>query len=113
MTPERKRERNRKAVHKYRFVHKDEWPEIRRRISRRFHLKKTFGISEEEYTQMLLKQNGVCAICGEAEKRRNLAIDHDHHTGKIRALLCMRCNVKIDWFNKHFDKAVQYLGLKI
>jgi hypothetical protein len=39
-------------------------------------------------------QNGQCAICGipqESEDRR-LAVDHCHKTGKVRELLCMKCN---------------------
>lgn len=61
-------------------------------------LKKCFGIDLEKYQQMLLQQNGVCAICGRPEiatyngKIRMLAVDHDHKTGEIRGLLCQRCN---------------------
>jgi hypothetical protein len=53
---------------------------------------------EAEYAAMLAAQNGVCAACGKPETGRNqygpvsLAVDHDHVTGKVRALLCMRCN---------------------
>lgn len=45
-----------------------------------------------EYDQLLTKQNGVCAICGRPPKTRRLDIDHDHKTGAIRGLLCVRCN---------------------
>ncbi len=47
---------------------------------------------------MLEEQNGVCAICGKPEtkifknKVISLAVDHDHKTGKVRSLLCYRCN---------------------
>ena len=42
---------------------------------------------------MLEAQNGVCAICGEARpEERTLHVDHDHETGAIRGLLCVRCN---------------------
>lgn len=65
---------------------------------RRAVMKRTFGISLEEYDVLHDKQNGVCAICGECETTpyrdgvRRLAVDHDHVTGRIRGLLCVNCN---------------------
>jgi hypothetical protein len=37
-------------------------------------------------------QGNLCAICGKAD---NLHIDHDHNTGKIRGLLCAKCNIAL------------------
>jgi hypothetical protein len=62
--------------------------------------KKKFGISLDEYNQILESQDGLCAICNQPETQQcyktgvpyNLAVDHDHKTGKIRQLLCSRCN---------------------
>ena len=57
------------------------------------HLQRNFGISLEEYHEMIGKQGNRCAICGESEtaerngKKLALAVDHDHKTGKIRELL--------------------------
>ncbi len=62
------------------------------------HIRKTYGITYQQYEEMLEKQNGVCAICKKCEtlkqkgKTRRLCIDHDHTTGKIRGLLCDKCN---------------------
>lgn len=69
----------------------------RRDVVRKSTLKNTFGITLEEYDEMLLKQNGVCAICGggQVTGKTNLAVDHCHHTGKVRGLLCNRCNTGI------------------
>lgn len=58
---------------------------------RKHHLKTTYGISVTDYEQMLKKQNGKC-ICGRDNGKINLHVDHDHKTGKIRGLLCYRCN---------------------
>lgn len=61
-------------------------------------LKQAYGISFEEYQTMVQKQNGVCVVCERPEKVRwkgrltKLAVDHDHKTGKVRGLLCQRCN---------------------
>lgn len=64
------------------------------------NLKRKYGLTREQYNDKLRSQNYVCAICGEPEKSfdhrsnttRRLAVDHCHKTGKIRDLLCWRCN---------------------
>ena len=62
-------------------------------VYRRHHLKR-FGLSVEQYDLMLQQQNGVCAICKQLEtgKTINLCVDHCHKTGKVRGLLCGKCN---------------------
>jgi hypothetical protein len=60
---------------------------------RKSYLKRTYGITLEQYEVMLAAQGGVCAICQEARpEERTLHVDHDHVTGEIRGLLCFRCN---------------------
>ncbi len=53
-----------------------------------------YNFSFEEFRCLNDSQNGLCAICGEPESRDGylLSVDHDHETGKIRGLLCSRCN---------------------
>jgi hypothetical protein len=53
---------------------------------------KQLGVTDEEYAVMLEAQGGGCAICGAKPKTRRLHVDHDHATGKVRGLLCHRCN---------------------
>lgn len=60
-------------------------------------LKKKFGITIENYNQRLAEQNGLCAVCGEAETHKRLAVDHNHKTGQIRGLLCGRCNPAVGY----------------
>ena len=56
-------------------------------------LKQEYGITLEEYQARLKSQDYLCAICQKPNSsRRNFAVDHDHMTGKIRGLLCSRCN---------------------
>lgn len=63
-------------------------PELRRR----WHLQQKYKLSQTDYEAMLRDQREVCAICSEAPKTRPLAVDHCHATGRIRSLLCVRCN---------------------
>lgn len=57
--------------------------------------KSRYGITWTEYQRLLEKQAGGCAICGviKLEDNKALAIDHDHQTGKVRGLLCRKCNI--------------------
>jgi Recombination endonuclease VII len=66
---------------------------------RDYKILKQFGVTASEYDRMLVAQNGVCAICRQEESSRHqkgsvkrLAVDHCHSTGKVRGLLCERCN---------------------
>lgn len=58
-----------------------------------------YGLTLADFRAMLEAQNGLCAICGNPETvvKRNgtlvkLSVDHDHMTGRVRELLCQRCN---------------------
>jgi hypothetical protein len=69
---------------------------------------------------MVEAQGGLCAICFKPEVRRKedgtlraLAVDHDHVTGRIRKLLCHRCNLGLGHFDDDIMRlvsAVTYLG---
>lgn len=62
-------------------------------------LRARYGIGVQEYNQLLESQNGVCAICKETcPTGRNLAVDHSHKSGKVRGLLCVRCNQGLGHF---------------
>jgi hypothetical protein len=72
-------------------------------------VKKLYGIDVEDVKRMEIAQDFCCAICKE---RRRLAIDHDHETGKIRSLLCGKCNTGIGQFDENPDlllKAAEYV----
>ena len=62
-----------------------------RMSARASRLKKEYGITPGDYDKMLLRQDGKCFVCG-AHGGRRLHIDHDHKTGKVRALLCAQDN---------------------
>ena len=62
------------------------------------HLQRSYGITLNEYNQMLLDQNHQCAVCGTTEpggKHGKFMVDHCHTTGRVRGLLCKRCNIAL------------------
>lgn len=87
----------------------------RKEMNRALSLKKKFGISVEQYDNMLIAQNGVCAIChGLNGNKHNLAVDHDHKTGAIRQLLCQRCNTSIGLLEEDtalLQKMIDYIKM--
>jgi hypothetical protein len=54
-----------------------------------------YGMTAERWHSTLIAQSGRCAIC--AEPMTVPSVDHDHHTGRARALLCQRCNSMIGY----------------
>lgn len=65
-------------------------------------LKKAYGITEEDYQQMLTNQGGLCGVCKKPQKSgRRLAVDHCHKTKRIRGLLCQSCNSKVEKFEAY------------
>lgn len=56
------------------------------------NVQRIYGLAPGEYQQMLDRQDGRCAICGNKPVTIRLAVDHDHTTGRVRGLLCRRCN---------------------
>lgn len=91
-------------------------PEKVQASSRRAYLKKAFGITPEQYDEMLAAQGGVCAICGgtESGNGKRFHVDHDHTTGAIRGILCHHCNLALGHFKddpKRLAQAIAYLGV--
>lgn len=67
-------------------------PDIRKH-RHRVQTIKSYGITEEDFNIMLEKQENKCAICKDTDWGRfSPCIDHNHTTGKVRGLLCNRCN---------------------
>jgi hypothetical protein len=89
-------------------------PEDKKEKARWYHIKRTYGISQAEYEEMLEEQNYCCAICQrhESEFTKRLSVDHDHATLEIRGLLCDFCNSR--FLGRHsnpilFRAAADYL----
>lgn len=80
-------------------------------------LRRKYGLTMEDYEQLLVSQNCVCALCKRPERARHqngrvrhLAVDHDHATGVVRGLLCYACNVHVGYFESiGMDALAAYL----
>ena len=107
-----------RRVRAYKEAHKDEvtagaawYYKKSGQRHRRHHLKKLYGLTESQYTEMKERQNGACAICG-IISQKPLHIDHNHTTGKVRALLCTQCNSMLGYARDSVEmlrKGVEYL----
>lgn len=90
------------------------WDGVHHMNSTRCRLCRTLprhGLTYDEYQGLLAYQKGVCAICKE-DDGRDLVIDHDHDTGRVRGLLCRGCNVGIGMLGEgdHLHNAIDYLS---
>ena len=78
-------------------------------VIRLWPIKLKYGLSQEEYREMVIKQGGKCLICN---KKKDLYVDHDHQSGIVRGLLCYNCNIGIGLFYEnidHLNNAIKYL----
>lgn len=82
---------------------------------REARLRAEYGINAERYEAMLTQQGGGCAICGVPQGSRRgerLAVDHCHHSGRVRGLLCANCNRGIGLLEdrpERLRRAAEYL----
>lgn len=100
-------ERQKKGQKRWYGKHKE-----RRRFYSRVSRLRRYGLTVEEYETLLTEQDGVCAICKKAPKKKRLHVDHDHDTGNVRGLLCFNCNFGLSWFKEEprlLGKAKKYL----
>jgi hypothetical protein len=74
---------------------------------------KRYGINAKDYKQMFDEQNGVCKICQKpCLSRQFLSVDHCHQTGKVRGLLCVKCNTALGMLDdniQNLTSAIEYL----
>lgn len=72
-------------------------------------LARHFGMELGDYDKMLTAQNGVCAICKKPPLTKPLNVDHCHKSGKVRGLLCVKCNTHLGFVEKHLGAITSYL----
>lgn len=116
MTPEEKTARDRAYARAYYQLHKEAILARNRanrrknpageRTRKRVSLLDQYGITPAQFDAMVLEQGGCCAIC---DKPAVLAVDHDHNSGQVGGLLCLRCNLGLSTVERYPVRAVEYL----
>jgi hypothetical protein len=101
LTEKRKRRKEQEAVKK-------------RQDNRWLAIYSMFRLTREQWQVIYNKQNGMCAICGKSQDKLGytLQVDYDHNAGRVRGLLCKRCNLGIGMFGEdveNINKAISYL----
>lgn len=85
---------------------------------RRAKLKTDYGLTMEQFDQLLVAQGGKCALCGATEHGRkqrlhpgghkwledSWPVDHCHKDGRVRGLLCHPCNANLGGYESLMDK---------
>jgi len=79
------------------------------------HRAERYGLTPERYARIVAEQGDVCAICTAEQPGGNGSwhVDHDHATGKVRGLLCLKCNAGLGQFQDRADvlaAAITYLA---
>lgn len=86
-----------------------------RENERRSKMKRLYGVTPEEYDAMLVAQGHRCGICKSTEpgvRIKYFSVDHCHTTGKVRGLLCEKCNRGVGHFSdntEYLKRAIKYL----
>ena len=116
--PEYHRAKSREHYARHREYHIQYAREHRRNdptIDRINHLKTVYGLTLSGYESLVEKQENKCALCGgeRCGPGKRWHIDHDHSSGKIRGLLCSRCNTGLGLFDhspERLQMAIDYLA---
>lgn len=98
-----------KTAREHRLESFRKWHRNHRAEDAAYQRRYQYGLSNEEYEDLLAKQNGVCAICQKVSK---LYVDHDHITDAVRGLVCVHCNNKLTWIDRNRNTIIEYIGLE-
>ena len=78
-----------------------------------------YGITREQYTEILKRQAFKCAICkinlyDESMINKAPDLDHNHNTNQVNGILCHNCNIGIGFLQHNteiIETAAQYVRL--
>lgn len=102
----------------YKEINYDNTKDNYKKRARKSRLKRTYGITEKEWQTMFKNQGGKCALCNKDHKemKTKMHTEHNHKSGKIRALVCFYCNVfrigklNLEWSKKVYEYMLKYDG---
>lgn len=96
-----------------RRIYDREWraknPKRHAEIQWKRHLKHAYGLTPEQYAEMLADQNYLCLICNislhddDVTDSRFAVVDHDHSTAKVRGIICNKCNSGLGMLGDDLD----------
>lgn len=85
-------------------------PTAAKLVRRKQHMAARYGLTVEAFERLLEEFDGKCGICRRTSQR--LVVDHDHETGAVRGILCVKCNVSLGAFGdsiRGLKTAIAYL----
>lgn len=83
-------------------------------IRRKARVEYKYGLSHKDWEGLWYAQDGRCAICDKFfTKMRDICVDHNHETGKVRGLLCSQCNIGLGYVedSEFRAEAIEYLNI--
>jgi len=102
------------AARKIRVDKPERYARYRKRANE-YLKERRYGITQEDFNNMLVEQNNMCKICNsEFKNTKDTHIDHCHNTNKVRGLLCNGCNLALGQFGDNTDimsMAIKYLQI--
>lgn len=98
------------------YIKKERANPIRRKQMMGLHIKRKYGLTLEQYDDMIQQQQNKCAICKvefpiSYQFWNRPCVDHDHQTNKVRGILCRKCNISLHYIEnfKFWVAAKEYL----
>lgn len=90
-----------------------EWKRKNPTVAFNTHLKSKYGITIEDRKRLLQMQGGVCAVCEDPTfGGKEPCVDHDHKTGKVRGMICRKCNAGLGFLKDDItvvERLLEYL----
>lgn len=90
------------------------WHHVRN-YQRDYSRKRNYGLTPQDYEDLLVEQNGRCAVCNKfMDEDVRIAVDHDHRTEQVRGLVCTFCNIGLGYVDRRLwlASALSYLAKK-
>ena len=103
------REKNKEQIAAYAKEYNEKNKEQLALYKKEWNIKK-YGLSLEDYNNMLDKQNHNCEICSVSFLDNKHFIDHCHTTNKVRGLLCLNCNTGLGHFKDNTERLTQAIN---